>query len=60
MVSFRKQRVTGFAVYHNEASAYVMAYICTCGALSVAFGEDAYGLFAGTCPSGHDSTVMAS
>ena len=52
---------TTFAVYRNEPSAYVMAYICTaCGALVVAFGDDAYGLFSGTCANGHDSTTMAS
>jgi hypothetical protein len=51
---------TTFAVYENKAAAYVMAYLCTCGALSVAFGSEAYGLFAGTCSEGHDSTIMAS
>lgn len=49
-----------FAVYANTAAAYVMAYICTCGAVAAAFGEDAYGLFFGTCSNGHASTTMAS
>lgn len=51
---------TDFAVCHNEPTAYVMAYICTCGVLSCAFGDDAYGLFTGICINNHQSTVLAS
>jgi hypothetical protein len=51
---------TTFAVYENTGAAYVMAYVCTCGTVAVAFGEDAYGLFYGRCSKGHDSTIMAS
>lgn len=51
---------TTFAVYRNARSDYVMAYLCACGALSVAFGSEPYGLFTGTCAAGHDCTVMAS
>jgi hypothetical protein len=51
---------TTFAVYENTGSAYVMAYICTCGKVAVAFGDDSHGLFLGTCPEGHTATVMAS
>jgi hypothetical protein len=49
-----------FAVAINESTPYVMAYICTCGVLSVAFGDEAYGMFTGTCINGHLSNVMAS
>lgn len=48
------------AVWQNTGNAYVMAYICTCGHVSVAFGDDPYGLFTGTCPQGHERTLMAS
>ena len=51
---------TETSVYANQDHAYVMAYTCTCGALSVAFGDDEYGLFSGTCAEGHDCTIMAS
>jgi hypothetical protein len=51
---------TEFAVYENSGTAYVMAYICTCGRVSVAFGAESHGHFNGTCPEGHDSTVLAS
>lgn len=51
---------TQFAVYQNTGSAYVMAYTCTCGEVSVAFGDEQYGMFTGTCPEGHQATVMAS
>jgi hypothetical protein len=51
---------TDIAVHHNENYPYVMAYLCTCGVLAVAFGTDAYGLFSGTCVNGHKSDLMAS
>jgi hypothetical protein len=51
---------TDFTVYRTAGTAWVMAYICTCGRPSAAFGDDAYGLFTGTCLDGHDSTIMAS
>lgn len=52
---------TPFVVHRNESRAYVMACICTvCGVLVVAFGDDAYGMFSGTCVNGHGCTTMAS
>jgi hypothetical protein len=50
-----------FSVYQNDRTApYVMAYRCSCGRLSVAFGADMKGLFVGVCEARHDVTITAS
>lgn len=49
---------TKYSVYKNPGTPYVMAYICFCGLTALAAGEKMHGRFTGTCPQGHDSTVV--
>ena len=52
---------TEFAVYKtNHDASYAMAYTCNCGKPVIGYGDDEYGLFAGICGAGHQSTMMAS
>ncbi len=53
---------TTFVVCSTDPNAkFTMAYTCNLDGLPVVgFGDDMYGLFVGTCPNGHRSTMMAS